>query len=687
MALASGVLVALAVGLWLTAGAWGGRPPSGDDTLAHLVRAEFAIEHLIPRGRVDGWHPGFILGYQEFLFLGPGFSWGVAIVQGLFVGLLSTAGALKVVTIGSIVLTPVTVAFVARSFGLGRVTAGVAAVLSLAVNNPFGVGIQGTFNVGLLSHQFAVPFFFLALGGVLRLLDDPRRRWMVLTAFSTSALLLSHVVSALIFAVVLAVMGAFMLITVPAWRRPEPVESVVRREVRAALRRAGVAESGEPDEPSGASPEAAPARPDRPDRAALVRLAWAFLAAGAISAFWLVPLAVHRDLEGVFAGWGTPPLGTRLGQIWRGELLFRPNIALLVLAGFGWGVVRVLQGKRYALPLVATPLAYLVVAHVGLNLWPDSVSMQQLSIRGAGYVGILAVLPLADLVVRCARWLGGAAVPAAIAVAVAVVVVPSEPVRAMARQMPEPIPQMRAASLELARLVPDGARFATQRDFPSEIGRTGLTNPDRWLAWASGRDTLNNFHITSSQNPNAAAEPEHILDRQPEAVADALSRLGVTHLVTVSDEAASRMTASPRFAPVWRSSPMAIFRVLPEQGQPDPASLITTDVPARAQLVEAEPEHIAIDVDAAGPTRAAIAVGWSPKWRARFDGRPVGTVRAPDGLIQLQLPAGSGRLTLDFRQDWWDYLGQAVTLGTLGAGGWWLIRRRRAVSSSAAAAE
>lgn len=682
VALVGGVLVALAVGLWLTAGAWGGRPLSGDDTLAHLVRAEFAIEHLIPRGRVDGWHPGFILGYQEFLFLGPGLSWGTAIVQGLFIGLLSTGGALKVLTIGTLVLTPAVVAFLARSFGLSRPTAGVAAVLSLAVNNPFGVGLQGVFNVGLLSHQFAVPFFFLALGGVLRVLRDPAPRWIVLTAFSTSALLLTHVVSVLIFAVVLGVIGLLTLIPVPVWPRREALESVIRREVRTELERAGVAGPAEVDDETPENRRWA-TPPDRPDKPALLRLAIAFLAAGAISAFWLIPLAAHRDLQGVFAGWGTPPLGTRLAQIWRGELLFRPNVVFLVLAGFAWGLVRWLRGKPYGLALAVTPIVYLFVAHAGLNLWPASVSMQQLSVRGLGYVGILAVLPLADLLVRASRTTGSAAVPLALVVAAGIVVVPSGPVRALVRQMPEPVPQMRAASVELGRLVPDGARFATQRDFPAEIGRTGLTNPDRWLAWASGRDTLNNFHITSSQNAAAAGEPEHILDRPPEVVADALSRLGVTHLVTVSDEAADRMTTSPRFTTAWRSSPMAIFGVVPKEGQPDPSALVTTDVASRAQVVRAEPEHLAVQVDAVQPARATIAVGWSPKWHARFNGRPVDTTRASDGLIEVALPAASGRLSLDFAQDPWDYLGQAITLVSLVAGGWWFVRRRTAARQAA----
>jgi len=244
------------------------------------------------------------------------------------------------------------------------------------------------------------------------------------------------------------------------------------------------------------------------------------------------------------------------------------------------------------------------------------------------------------------------------------------------KQQPEPIPAMRQAARELARRVPDGARFVTQRDFPEEITRTNLVNPDRWLAWASGRNTLNSFHVTSSQTPTAAYESEHLLDRAPEVVADALAREGVTHLVTVSDPAAARFKASPRFTEVWRSSPLVIFSVSGRAGQPEPASLLATVATARARLLRFEPEHITISAQADAASTATVAVGWSPKWHAKLDGRSIELTKAQDGLLQLLLPSGNHRLTLDYRRDGWDYLGLLVTLATLVAGGRWLSRHR-----------
>src|SRR6266508_5548578 len=97
LALTLGLVVAIALTLWMLVGLWGPAPPSGDDTMAHLVRAEFTIRELLPS--LDGWQPRFGLGYQQFLFYGPGFTWLVALVHWLGLGLLSVAGALMVASV------------------------------------------------------------------------------------------------------------------------------------------------------------------------------------------------------------------------------------------------------------------------------------------------------------------------------------------------------------------------------------------------------------------------------------------------------------------------------------------------------------------------------------------------------------------------------------------------------------
>ncbi len=678
-----GLVLAVVLGIWLTSGAWGRRPPNGEDTLAHLARADFAISHLISHGRVDGWHPKFILGYQEFLFIGPGFTWAVFAVRVLTLGLLSTAGAFKVVVIGSFVALPLAVAFCARSMGLSRRSASLAAILVLAVNNPFGgVGVQGLFNVGLVTHQFGSVLFFLALGGVLRVLEDPRRRWIVFTAATLGGLLMSHGISVIILGAVLAVVIPLAMVNVRPLDQTERFRAAVQEKVSAELRARGLSpEDGPPADGSQGPPDEPPReRQDRRQdlRQGIRRLMVAGTGAVGFAACTFLPFVAHRDLRGGYTGWETPPLGMRLSQVWRGDILFRPRVSLLVLAGFAYGLYRVREGRRLALAVAVAPLAYVALSHIALHQWPN-VATFQLPNRGIGYAGALAVLPLAALLARVTGPLRRAGDLVALAVAAGIVILPLGPLRDMARQTPEAIPQMHEAARELSRIVPDGARFVTERFFPTEIEMTKVVNPDRWLAWASGRDTLNNFNVESSVTGEAAYQSEYLRDRPPEVIADAVSRLGVTHLVALSDVATQQIGSSPRFRLAWASPPLSIFAVLPRVGQPDPGALITAPVPIQARLVGARPEHLSFDVTSVGTIRADVAVAWSPKWHARVDGRAVPVFKGTDGLIQVDLPAGDHRLTLDFRLDGYDYLGLAITLGTAGLGGRWLWRRRSAL--------
>ncbi len=677
--LLGGSLVAVVIAAWLTSGGWGGRPISGDDSMAHVVRAQFAFRHLITDARVDGWDPSFILGYEAFLFIGAGFTWAVALLHVLSLGMLSIAGAVKVVSIASLVIAPLSVAFLARSFGLSGRSAGLAAVLSLAVNNPFGgVGLQGLFSVGLLTHQFAAPFFFVALGGAVRILRGNGRRWIPLTAVATAGLLVSHGISVIVFGAMVGVVLVSSSLSVPSvrnWRerRAAAIRTVVREELRILGLGLGGKAAREPPERLVGHPT------DRPTAVALADLFTAFAVAGGLAAYALLPFWGHRNLRGIFTAWTTPPLGDRLSEIWRGQILYQPGVALLVVLGLVYGLVRAAEGKSFAVALVATPLLYVVGSHAAFHVWPNNVVTPQLTNRGIGYAGVLAILPLATLIARATKGLGLPGDALALAVAAGIVLVPVTPYRAFAKQSAAPIAQLREAAEQLHVVMPDGARFATQRDFPAEISTTKVVNPDRWLAWASGRYTLNNFNVESSQSPDAAYQGEHILDRPAEAIADALSKLGTTHLVTVSDRGAEHVAASPRFVSVWRSSPIAIFEVVPPPGQPSPGALLAASSPVRARLVKASPEHLAIDVEADEAIRPTLAVGWSPKWHARVDGRPSPLTKSAEGQLAVALPSGHHRLQLDFRLDFWDYAGMLITLPTAAGGGVWVVRswRRR----------
>lgn len=681
---AAALVLAVALAVWMSSGAWGGQPAPGEDAMGHLVLSRFGVSHLFAHGRLDGWSPNFLLGFETYLFLGPGLALLTGLVHVLSLGLVSVTGAFKFVDIGSFLALPLAVAFVARSFGLSRQAAGIAGILTLAVNSPFGgAGVQGLFVVGLIPHQVGALFFFLTLGGVLRIVHAPRLRWTLFTAAAFAALVVVHARSVAMLLVFLGLIGALLVVERALWtvqRRTQDlvgerdVDARIQREVQKELARRGI-----PDDALEVPPAEVQAPPPPPILS--IRVAKSLLTAAglglALSAFYLVPVLAHRDLQGSLAGWGAPPFSQRMQEVWRGDYLFRPHVAMIVAAGWVIAAGRILRRRPFALAVVAMPIVYLAFAHWADKKWPGNLITYQLPVRGLGYAAVLAVVPLAAAIPWVARFLGKAGWVAAIAGAAALVAFPAHPWRAVVKQRHTPVPAMYEAAAQLRKLVPDGARFATERDYPNEISRTGLINPDRWLAWASGRNTLNVFSIESSLSAGPPFETEHFDDHPPDDVASVMSRLGVTHVVAVSDAVDGRLRSSPRYRFVWRQEPLAIYAVLPSPGQPDPAALLTTDVPSSARLERAEAEHLRIAIEASAPARATIATGWSPKWHARLDGKPVAMGRDKDGLIEVQLPAGSHRLELDFRPDVWDYAGELVSAATLVGLGAWFVRWRR----------
>jgi hypothetical protein len=615
-------VVAVAVAGWLTHGLWGAGPLPGDDTMAHLVRAEFGARWLAPRGRVDGWQPNFGLGYEQYLFLGPGLSWAVAAVHWLSLGLVSVAGAFKIVVIGSFLALPLAVAFLARSFGLGRRAAGLAAVLALCVSNPFGgVGIPGTFDIGLVAHQFGAVPTVLALGGMLRVAVDPRPRWIVFTAAAVAATLASHAISA----VTLAVLLVIVLPTLLATNRPMAAGAAGRLVATLAL-------------------------------------------ASALAGFWLLPLLAHHDLHGGLTSWENPPLAKRLADILGGQLLFKSSIlSWWLLAGWLFCVARFQARRRWALALLVCPFAYLWVADAFLRWKPGSLISLQLGNRGLGYVGLVAVLPLAALLGHLGRRLGWLGDLASVAGAVVLVVLATGPDRHLTR-LDTPSLQLRQLAMLAREQVPPGGRLAVQRSYGIEQDNTGVSMPSGWLAWASGRNVANMFNPESSPLAGGPAfAADRITKQPPAAAADELAHLGVTHVAVVDDQAGRALLASPRFRVLWHSAPLALLEVQARPHQPAPGSLLAAATPARAELLRADPEDLRIRVETAAPTTATVATGWSPKWQATVNGQPAPLGRSPDGLLALALPAGPSTVALGFRPDRWDDLGAAVTLLTLAA--------------------
>jgi len=601
--------------------------------MAHLVRTQWGIDHLLLHGHLDGWLPSFAVGYQEFLFNGPGFTWLAAAVRLLTFGLLSNAGSLKVITVASVALLPLAVVYLARSFGLTRRAAGIAALLSLLVNSPFGVGLTSVFGTGLLPDEVGAGLSCLVIGACMRLLQDGRVRHVVLVGLAAAALAVTHLISVMIVGLLLVI--TLPLLWVPDRPRWEPIRGL---------------------------------------------LIGAGLAAG-LAGFWLVPFLVHHSMHGPVTTWGTPPLLGRLGDIMKGSFVVRPHIAALLLVGAGAAVVRATRGQRWGAAVVLVPAVYIAADRLALHRFPGNSVTLQLENRGIGLVAVIATFGLAAGLAWATRRAGLAGDAVAIVATIAVVAPSLSAYRQVAQQRAPGSAGIAGAARFLRQAVPAGARFTEARQFPLDQESAGVSHPDFWLAWESGRPTLNEFNVEATQAIAPAFLSDNLLSRPAAVDAAELARYGVADVVTGTPSATAHLLESDRFTVAWSGDGWSVLAVAGTPGYPEPASLVATGGPAAAHLVRADPDHLRVMVTSPGPQRATLAVGWAPQWHLDVDGRRVPISADRDGLISFNLPAGTSLLSADYAGDPWAGVGLLVSLLTLVLLAGFLLATRRRLPS------
>jgi hypothetical protein len=244
---------------------------AGGDMGSHHYVAEFLREHLLPRGRVTGWAPGWFGGIPMLTFYFP-------LPYTLIAALSPLVGsqvAFKVVTASGLFALPLTCWGAFRVLRLPEP----APILAAAASMPFlfmtSYTIYGGNIASTMAGEFPFAFSFallpLALALIWRVVEENGRGWR-LTTLVVTALVLSHILTTIVL-----VLGATVLLL-----RPSP----------------------------------------RAVGAALGQLARVFGIAFCLAAFWALPFILRIDYTAHFAWTQLPGFGVLFPEEIRPYLVF-----------------------------------------------------------------------------------------------------------------------------------------------------------------------------------------------------------------------------------------------------------------------------------------------------------------------------------------------------------------------------
>ncbi|MEO8694560.1 MAG: hypothetical protein ABI658_13640 [Acidimicrobiales bacterium] len=601
------VLLPLATGLWIVHRVLLAFDlPAGGDVSFHIARTDFALHQLVTTAHYDGWNPALMEGRQEFLVYGPGLAFVAALLKVLSFGSLSMESVMALIASLSFAATAPAAWYLARSFRIGNVGAGMYALGALTVSVVYGPGLRGTFLYGLMNHQLAIPIALCCIGAFVRLLDGPTRVPEVVAATTAAGLVMTHGQTTIATAVVIAMIFI--------WR------GVVAR----------------------------------PSVRSLIAVARAFCVGLGLAAIWLWPMLENHYPRADGAGWTTLKLTDYLNGYVRGNNWTNPIIAAATVCAFVIVAVDACAIRRltrrvdeWRLAIVFAAPSALIGLYIIRHVWPPLAGV--VVIRGLGLVFIVSLLPLAVIVDRVAPRFVAAVPIFAAALAINPGMIPAHD---LARPSPGPTKDLREIAAVLRSEVPDHGRFAWIHA-PSLDDSFGVGHPEYWLQYQSGRSTMNGFGGESVSSLPFAFTLE--MNEWDTATADArLRQAGVTHVVS-TPEFAESLAADTDWTPIVEGER---YTILASPAGTQLALGSTTDA---VQLVSYEPELIRWNVTRAD--RLVLALPAFRKWHFRLNGEPVETF-THDGHVGIVAP-GPGVLTASYRPSAGDLYGRFVTVATL----------------------
>ena len=616
----------------------------GDDVPYHLLRARFGWRELLLHGHLDGWSPLFGAGSQHFLVYGPGLTFGFGAVKVVTLGQLSDTRCLGLLVWVMFAATGPAMFSLARSLRIPARHAGIAAVAAFCVSVPFGVGVSGTYDIGLLAHGVATPLFLWGLSLAVRCCSTDQQQRPVVLGMVAGLLLVTHPASALMFAITVTVMVPFL------------------------VRDIGWVTAG-------------------------VRLGRPALYAVGITAFWWIPLALRHAPMQPSPNWPTPTLAERVEAMIRGQFAFSPFVGAVVTLGVLGLVANLVRGdasvwtQRLGAGLVLVPMGLLVGTVLLGDALPDVLAVSLLANRGAGHVALLFVLAAAVFVgevitVALREPLGGVATRAVAAPMVlcggAILLAGPDAVPALERAISiEHLPaEVEATITALSTYSTPTMRIAVANDTGLDAAY-GRLNAPFWIAAGSDRNVLSDFgsnDVTPFDNYISLAlfaPPVGVSQAEWNTPVDQkILGAGVRRIV-VGSQHRPDMDARPGWSRVWDDGVVFVYGWTAPPGHPADDALVTTARRADIRLVTAGSEDLEWDVAIADPTDVTVAVARFDKWHATLDGREI-PIDDNEGLTLLHLAPGTGRLRLSYERDLGDLAGVVISTVTVAL----LIARR-----------
>lgn len=621
----------------------GGELTPGNDITGHLQRSSFGIEQVFLEGRFDAWYPSSMLGYQLFLFYGPGLTVLIGLAELATLGLASDAGAIKLVLIAAYVVMPVVTTRLARALGLRPVAAACAGMLALAAGSTRGGGVDGSFATGLAAQQVGVPLVVLALAMIVERVNSASTTTAqggpLSLALTVAALALTHPLSLL----VLAMFTPLVLLAVA---------------IQGSFDRRGW-------------------------RVLVAAALWSI----AMSAWWWLPAVASRDLRGPVTSFTLPGVWEHVELLVNGERGWRGIVGPVATLGVAAALVHgIVNRDRRVLSLALLPiLAFGVLhgTHGVLGIYSDVG--RQLPNRGLVFVALLAApaaaVGLESWLERVPRsWtrrlsvVGSSLALFAILAAVTFRSVTTLEIGPVDRY--RPADDLQEVAAILADEVPDSGRFAW---IDGDADDLGVPEPQRWLAWKAERSSLTPFGPEYAPGSGSVSVASN--GPSPDGVGswiDDVRRLGATHVATGNQDKAALLVGHQALTSLFHSGRLAVWRVEPAPGKPTNGMTIA----GASQIVGYDTNRYDVEVvrDRDGPVE--FALGWSPAWKVTVDGTRVDSERSSVGRVEVDMVAGAHDVELRFEEGAAGPIGRLVTLAAIVvATGWWRIQRRRRTRS------